>query len=491
MSIIGKLNRLIFGASDNHADQSHMQSVPHPDQTQSSNADDNESRFSESDILTVQQRAETVQRAFSESLNIANQSKNRGVREYNLQIAREWLVELKKLANKFPFLHLTNLQAVEASIISVEAETRSLPYGEVVDTSSNDAPCKAQPEPLALPREEVVNPERSGQDRQHYSARDEQAILMCIQSCFRVVNESIDIARKSKNIETKISRLGVARDRLKMAREQASQFSLDVKGFDEAEAEINRIEEAIKTGSPTEIAGMQQIDANAPYSSAARTLLKEATTLKKEKKYIEACEKLREAYSADGAENLFLDERLRLPMYLQLAGKNDEGGDELNRLSARYVDQYSQLKIAAQRATFLRKGGNYKGAALFAVWTLFNRKEIDTQSHAYMVQSADQQPARDAELEALGLPPWRQTMQVTGTTPSGNPIYDVSYSSLHRNLSENYSPEAIHATLNRDLAKVVTKEIISTVVTDLSHYLAMPPPYDLESVNCILVKYLA
>jgi hypothetical protein len=43
-----------------------------------------------------------------------------------LQVASDKLIELKKLANQFPFLHLENLQAVEASIADVEAETREL-----------------------------------------------------------------------------------------------------------------------------------------------------------------------------------------------------------------------------------------------------------------------------------------------------------------------------------------------------------------------------
>ena len=480
MSVICKLNGLIFGASADPAEQAPLQSVPHPYQAQSTKTGDNEPRFSESDTLAVQQRAETVLRAFDESLNIATQSKNRGTREYKLQIAREWLIELKKLTNKFPFLHLKNLQAVEARIIAVEAETRSLTYGEVVDTSSKDVPNKAQPESLALQSEEVDSHVRSGQISN----------AQILQGFFRVINESIAIARKSKNLEIKISRLRVARDRLKMAREQASQFSLDVKGFDEAEAEINRIDVAIKTGTPTEISGMQQIDENAAYSSAARTLLKEATALKREKKYIEACDKLREAYSADGAENLFVEERLRLPMYLQRAGKNDEGWDELNRLFARYTDQFSQPRIAAQMATFLRKEGKCKDAALFAVWTLCKQKESYVGIHASMVQSADHQPASDAEWEALGLSPWPQ-MPVTGTTPSGNPIYDVSYPSVQRCLTEDYDPAAIRAALDRDLAKVVAKEIIFAVVTDLSCYLAKPPPYDLESVKRILAKHLA
>lgn len=360
MSIMGKLKRLILGTKAEPVGQVPVRAVPYQEQAQTSKASDSEPRFSESDILAVQQRAETVLQSFNESLSIANQSRNRGTRECRLQIAREWLIELKKLANKFPFLHLANLQAVEASIIAVEAETRALPYGDIVDTSIKDAPDKARSESLTLQEKAIESPETSGQNRQHFSASDEQAILMCIQSCFRVINESIVIAQKSKNLDTQLSRLGVARDRLKMAREQASQFSLEVGGFDEAEAEINRIDKAIKAGTPTGIPGMQQIDANAAYSSAARNLLIEATALKREKKYIEACDKLREAYSVDGAENLMIEERLRLPMYLQLAGKNDEGWDELNRLNLQYIDQFSQPRIANQMRVFLKKEGNEK-----------------------------------------------------------------------------------------------------------------------------------
>lgn len=95
--------------------------------------------LSESDKLAVQQRAETVLRAFTESLNIANQSKDRGIREYRLQIAREGLIELKNLESKFPFLHLRNLQEVEASIVTVEAETRALPYNEVTIAETSNA----------------------------------------------------------------------------------------------------------------------------------------------------------------------------------------------------------------------------------------------------------------------------------------------------------------------------------------------------------------
>lgn len=107
MGIIGKLKDLIFGAR------------PEP-------------KFSKSDVLAAKERAETLAREFSESFSIAAQSKSRRIREHRLQIAREWLVELKKLAIKFPFLQLTNLQEVEARIIAVEAETRLLHYDDAV-----------------------------------------------------------------------------------------------------------------------------------------------------------------------------------------------------------------------------------------------------------------------------------------------------------------------------------------------------------------------
>lgn len=242
MSIIGNLKDLIFGAK------------PEP-------------KFSDSDILAAKQRAETLAREFSESLNIANHSKSRRIREERLQIAREWLDELNKLTNKFPFLQLDNLQAVEASMVEIEAETIKI----ITQTEP----------PVARP-----------------------------------------------NIE-----------------------------------------------------------------NTARNLLKEATALKKAKKYVDACDKLREAYSADGAENLMIADRLRLPMYLQLAGKNDEAWDELNRLDAKYVDQYSEAVILAQMSTFLKKENNE--TALNPVRIILRDKTREMDHIAIM------QAARDANLASL------------------------------------------------------------------------------------------
>ena len=109
----------------------------------------------------------------------------------------------------------------------------------------------------------------------------------------------------------------------------------------------------------------------------ARKLLKEATKLKREKKYIEACEKLNEAYSSKGANELMTKERLRLPMYLQLAGKNDEGWKILNELNVKYLDVFSQAEIANQMRIFLQKEKKFKNAALFAIWSICKEVERD------------------------------------------------------------------------------------------------------------------
>lgn len=358
MSIIGSLKRLIFGTRDEPVEHVPMRALPDLEKTRFSTTGANELQFSDAERLSAQHRAETVLREFNESLNSANLSKSRKMRAHKLKLAREGLVELKALVNKFPFLHLLNMQAVEASIIAVEAETLVLTDNEIPDPGTKKVSEVVQSESLASQGKEIESSDMSEHDRQSFNASNEQGVLVCIQSCFRVVNESIEIARKSKNLEIKMSRLGVARNSLRQARTQANQISLKVDGFDAAEAEIDRLDEAIKTGTPTEIAGMQQIDTNAAFSSAARNVLKDATALKREKKFVEACEKLREAYSADGAENLMIEDRLRLPMYLQLAGKNDAGWDELNRLYGRYTDQFSRPRIEHQMQVFLRKENN-------------------------------------------------------------------------------------------------------------------------------------
>ncbi len=221
-----------------------------------------------------------------------------------------------------------------------------------------------------------------------------------------------------------------------------------------------------------------------------RDRLKEAATLKKEKKYVEACQKLREAYTVDGAGTLTINDRLRLPMCLQLAGRADEGWEEMNRLNVTYVDLHSQICIAAHMAKFLRKERNYRDAVMFAVWELFKRKELDMDTLESIIRMADQESAQDAEWKAIGLSRWSVAMPTTGTTPNGNPIHDVSYAALLNRLNSAYGDEALFAVLGPDLVKIGAEECVSAIAIDMSHLFAQTPPYNLASVRNTLARHL-
>lgn len=398
--------------------------------------------------------AEKIASAISESLRISNSSTEVSTRISELNKARDSLADLKNLAAQYSYLEIEHLNAVETTISAIEAETRTLASNELTNTV------------------QVAKP--------HLSASDEQAILMCIQSCFRVVNESIEIARKSKNIETKLSRLDVAKNRLKEAQRQANQFSLKVDGFDEAEAEINRIGEAIRNGTPTEIAEMSHIEIIDPFASPARDLLKEATALKKEKKFIEACDKLHEAYLADGAEDLMIEDRLRLPMYLQLAGKNEDGWDELNRLLAKYNDQFSQPTIANQMRVFLQKEGKAKKAVLYGIWTLCkvieaNNKNLDS---CYRLADSKERLILDSE-------------PVVGQTPNGNPIYDSSYQFFVDRVNKQFTREEIESHITPLLKKAKLDQLLDSLSSDLREYLLSNKSYDIKDIQIICEKFIA
>lgn len=85
-----------------------------------------------------------------------------------------------------------------------------------------------------------------------------------------------------------------------------------------------------------------------PEPSVANTLLKEATQLKKNGDIEAACEKLREAYSeiAKGDIIYSIDTFLRLPLYLQKAGRKDDAWREFNKLIVQgYPNQMRDLKL--------------------------------------------------------------------------------------------------------------------------------------------------
>ncbi len=247
-------------------------------------------------------KAQLLVESMNQSLKVANESTVISERQAYLDDACNLLRELKQLVRMNPAIYITSLEAFEASIQRVDAETQQLKSSAII---------------------------QSKEPKQAIHHNDKAVVDDIIQSHIKVINESIKLARDSKNLDTKTSRIKVARNSLNSAREQALKFKIDVDGFNEAEAIINEIETAIKNGAPT--SGIILPDMPDYYSSPARELLKSATALKRDKKYIEACETLIKAYSSEGANDLMIEERLRLPMYLLLAGKNEDGWDEMNR----------------------------------------------------------------------------------------------------------------------------------------------------------------
>src|SRR5438067_519030 len=121
-----------------------------------------------------------------------------------------------------------------------------------------------------------------------------------------------------------------------------------------------------------------------------------------------------------------IEERLRLPMYLQLAGRTDEGRSELERLKTTYRDRFSQAVIANQMAVFSRKSGELVEALVFGAWALCKQRECDLWSNQDMIAMADTQLEHDAQWQRLGLPTMPPPAQ-TGVTPIGNPIRAVGY----------------------------------------------------------------
>ena len=98
---------------------------------------------------------------------------------------------------------------------------------------------------------------------------------------------------------------------------------------------------------------------------------------------------LREAYSIKGSDELMVKDRLRLPMYLQLAGRNDEGWQELNELNIRYTDVFDQAEIANQMRIFLQKEGRYIQAILFSIWAICKEVDRDRYNLERSIELAD------------------------------------------------------------------------------------------------------
>lgn len=219
----------------------------------------------------------------------------------------------------------------------------------------------------------------------------------------------------------------------------------------------------------------------------AREMLKEATALKKEKKYDEACDKLKEAFRAKGSDELMVKERMRLPMYLQLAKKNDEGWGILNELNIKYTDVFSQAEIANQMRVFLEKEKKYKQALLFVVWSTCKEIERDRSNIQNSIDFADQMSETEKEYGSLFD---KSNEKVFGKTPKGNPITDSAYQMFIDRVKGSMSKEGIFGRIQALLKKLKQLELADPISEDISEYLHSKERYELQTVRDILNEKL-
>ncbi len=221
----------------------------------------------------------------------------------------------------------------------------------------------------------------------------------------------------------------------------------------------------------------------------ARELLKEATQLKHDKKFDEACEKLKEAYSAKGADELMVKERLRLPMYLQLAGKNDEGWKILNEINITFIDVFSQAEIANQMRVFLQKEKKHKQAIMFGAWCICKEIERDRSNIESCINMTDEMAKLSSELDFLGGN--NEKEEVFAHTPSGNPITDSAYKMFIDRIEYSISLEGIKERLAPMFKRAKLESDLDRVSSKFSDYLKSCNKYDLSEVRDIIYNNAA
>ncbi|MBK6957343.1 MAG: hypothetical protein IPH22_02185 [Nitrosomonas sp.] len=320
----------------------------------------------------------------------------------------------------------------------------------------------------------------------NFSNKDKQVIIQCAQRMVDIINESLQISNNSKNPSTKISRLRVASDNLHQLKQYASEYPfITLTATSKVEKSISDLNQEFLTAG--------YFNLNAKEIHRARDLLKEATQLKKEKRYNEACEKLKEAYSANGSEELMIQDYLRLPMYLQLAGKSNEGWKALDEMRLQNKDNFNESTIAKQIKIFFRKEKKYELAVLFSAWEICEIIESDEDMIQSIINMSDEIAESPGEwIGELFLPRFSSYSGAiqTGTTPRGNPIRHYGYLEIYQRLTKTKSLESIKEAILKDLVKTDFIDKADEISKDLQKYILSKKEYHLNEVMIVMKKYI-
>ncbi|MFY8349230.1 hypothetical protein AAEU29_01635 [Pseudoalteromonas sp. SSM20] len=194
----------------------------------------------------------------------------------------------------------------------------------------------------------------------------------------------------------------------------------------------------------------------------SKELLKIASQLKKEKKYEQACETLESALNKNDGELIFLKDRLRLPMYLQLAGRNDEGWKELNRLTLEYTDHLSQCDITNQMRVFLQKEKKFELAFHAYTWNICKQLELYNHHLREIEKSTDYLSKTIYSTK---------DKTIFGYTDKGNAITDKSYEHFKNKVDSLTSVRSIENILGSTIKKAKLDYCSSEICNYLNRYL--------------------
>lgn len=151
----------------------------------------------QSEKNTIEESARSMVRVVNESLTIANESENYDKRVSKTQVAKDTLSKLKELSSLHPGISLTSLDGVMHSIEDVERATEKI----------------KSPSTFAAPL-----PMNIGSDNDRVFFEESTENIM------RIINESIEISKTTKNPETKKSRISVAKQKINELRILMGQY---------------------------------------------------------------------------------------------------------------------------------------------------------------------------------------------------------------------------------------------------------------------------
>ena len=215
----------------------------------------------------------------------------------------------------------------------------------------------------------------------------------------------------------------------------------------------------------------------------ARELLKKATRLKKEKKFDEACDTLKEAYAMPEAYNFTIKDKLRLPMYLQLAKKGDEAWRLLGEMErAAWGDPINSRVITDQCRVFLEKEKNYTKALYFSLLSLCYEIETEKHIHNDMRKTEEELIRLNEELSEIG------ALEETEKDKQRQQEYEIHTKEKLDNLK---SHETVGYAVSRLLQKAKMSDIIEDVTKDIVDYLNSKERCDGRTINNILNEHFS